>query len=462
MGSVTASAADITWGGLYRAEGIQIQNPELSGANSEKSYILHHLVLTPKIVAADGVTVFGRFDLFNNATYGVNQQFGEFIGSGPRGSNPASSTTNAGDSNVLSRSGKSGDLAITSLYMSWVQEFGQFVVGRAPVQFGLGIAENAGNGMFDHYLDTRDMVAYKMVLGNLYFMPRYAKVNEGALGSEDDVNEYTMHMQYDNPETDLSLGVLYSLRLGTFGGNDVPTTGGNIGGASPTHADSFKSTMISLFSSQKVSDLTIAIEADMLSGDAGLKTSTGSGVSLNSYAIAGELTYAPKDSKTKWMLKTGVASGDDPGTDDVYEGFIFSRNYDVAMLMFNHPLGQTDFFRTGLVRNTTVKAKDQPDTEAISNAIYFAPSFQQQWKENLSWGGTLVYGLLNKNPIPNSGASTSLGFETDLNITYKPYERLTWVTEAGFLFPGDAWKGGSSNFETKFGYGITTKAAIAF
>jgi hypothetical protein len=162
------------------------------------------------------------------------------------------------------------------------------------------------------------------------------------------------------------------------------------------------------------------------------------------------------------MLKTGVASGDDPGTDDVYEGFIFSRNYDVAMLMFNHPLGQTDFFRTGLVRNTTVKAKDQPDTEAISNAIYFAPSFQQQWKENLSWGGTLVYGLLNKNPIPNSGTSTSLGFETDLNITYKPYERLTWVTEAGFLFPGDAWKGGSSNFETKFGYGVTTKAAIAF
>jgi hypothetical protein len=346
--------------------------------------------------------------------------------------------------------------------MSWVQEFGQLVVGRAPLQFGLGLAANSGSGMFDHYIDTRDMVGYKIVLGNFFFMPIYGKVNEGDLGSEDDVNEYIFHLQYDNPETDLSLGLMYTIRLGTFGGNDIPTTGGNIGGTSPTRSDNFRTTMISLFSSQKVSDVTIAIEADLLSGDAGLTATNGSNVAINSYGIAGELSWAPKDSKVKSMLKAGIASGDDPGTQDTYEGFAFSRNYDVGMLMFNHPLGQADFLRTGLVRDTTTPVKNQPDTEAISNVVYIAPSFQHQWKENMSWGGTLVYGLLNKNPIPNSTTATDLGFEVDLNLTYKPYERLTWVTELGVLSPGSAWKGGSLGYESKFAYGVTTKAAIAF
>jgi hypothetical protein len=462
----SAKAADLTWGGTYRVEAVKIEGSELGGTTSDKAYFLHHLTLTPKIIAADGLTIYSRFDLFNNPTWGANQQLGEFLGRGVNNSIPQSTTTrNESDSNVLSRSGKAGDLAVTTLYASWVQEFGQLVVGRAPVQFGLGLSFNAGNGMFDHYIDTRDLVGYKVVLGNFFFMPMLAKVNEGNLGEEDDVNDYIFHLQYDNPETELALGLLYDIRVSTFAGNDIPSganAGTNIGGTNPIVADGGKSTLIGLYASQKVSNFTIAVEADMLSGDTGLKSAAGAGVSLNSFGIAGDITWAPPESKTKGGLKIGMATGDDPGTTDVYEGFAFSRNYDVAMLMFNHPLGQADFLRTGLVRNTTIKASNQPDTEAISNVIYIAPNLQQQWKENLSWGGTLVYGMLNKNPLPGTDTATSLGFELDLNLTYKPYDRLTWVTEAGFLFPGEAWKGGTSGFENKFAYGLITKAAISF
>lgn len=466
----SANASDITWGGNYRVEAVKITNPELSSANSNKAYLLHHLVLSPKIQAADGVTIYSRVDVFNNPTWGIDPTTGQVysvagdvIGGGPNSTTTAG--TNATNSNTLARTQRASTFHLTQLYATWSQEFGQFVVGRAPLHFGLGTAFNAGNGLFDHYIDTRDMVGYKIQIGNFYLLPILGKVNEGVLGEEDDVNDYLLHMQYDNPETDLSLGLMYQMRVYTFAGNDTPLTGGNIGGTTPVKADGGKVTTWGLFMRQNVGNFRVGVEADMVGGDTGIKTgAAGQNVSINSFGVAGEIEYKPTDAKTTAMFKLGMATGDDPGTNETYEGYIFSRNYDVGMLMFNHPLGQANVLRTGLVRDTTAAPNAQIDSEALSNAIYFAPSFQTQWKENFSYGATLVYAMLNKEPIgAAANTATSLGWELDVNLTYKPYERLTWITEAGFLFPGDAWKAGTTNnFDNKFAYGLVTKAAITF
>jgi hypothetical protein len=462
-------AADLTWGGTYRIEADRIANPDLSSANNTKTYMLHHLVLMPKIVAGDGLTIHSRLDILNNPGFGIENDgtvdsvAGDVIGNGPgRG---VGATNNTTDSNAAGNTQRAGTVAVTALYASWVQEFGQLIVGRVPFQFGLGTAFSAGNGMFDHYIDTKDMVAYKIVFGNLSIMPILGKVNEGNVGQEDDVNDYAIEAMYENPETDLQLGVLYQIRVTSYGGNDAPTLA--YGGPGATRADSGKSTLIALFAKEKAGDFKIGVEADLLSGDTGIHTAAGNGVSVNAYGIAGEIGYKPENSKTSGMFKLGIATGDDPGSTESYEGYQFNRNYDVALLMFNHPLGQRDFLRTGLVRNTSGTGagavSNQIDTEAISNAIYFAPSFQVQAKETLSYGGTFVYALLNKDPIgAGSGTSNNLGWEVDLNLTYKPMERLTWITEAGFLSPGDAWKAGTAGLETKFAYGLTTKAAINF
>jgi len=486
--SGTAQAADVTWGGTYRVEAVKVSNPELSSAKSNKAYLLNHLVLAPKVVAADGLTIYSRLDFLNNSGFGITSTgqvlsvAGDTLGSGP---GAGASATNFNNSNPLSRTQNAGSMAITSLYLSWAQEFGQLVVGRTPVEFGLGTAFNAGNGLFDHYIDTKDIVGYKLIFGNLSIFPMIGKVNEGNVGDEDDVNDYLVHVQYDNPESDLSLGVLYQMRISTFGGNDLPQNGGalNAGGdigttvggtplnptyTGPTRTDGSKSTMWGLFAKRTTGNFHIGLEADMQGGDTGLRTAGGQGVGLNGLGIAGELGWKPTDGKLSGGLKAGFASGDDPGTPDSYEGFAFSKNYDVALLMFNHPLGQRDFLRTSSVGgatrdasgNTTVR--NSIDTEAISNAVYIAPSLQYQAKDNLGFGGTFVYGILNKDPIPGANADKNLGFELDLNLTWKPYERLTWITEAGFLFPGAAWQGGSLGLESTFAYGLVTKAAISF
>lgn len=453
-GSV-ANATDLQWGGLYRFEGNRINNPELSSNRADKAYMLHHLVLAPKIVVADGMTVFGRFDMLNNSSFGQNNQTGEFIGKGPGTATP----TGTSNSNVLSRNQESGGLAVTQLYMSWAQEFGQMIVGRAPLHFGLGTFFNAGRGDFDHYLTTLDMVGYKVIAGNFFIMPILGKVNEGAVDKEDDVNDYMLHFQYDNPETELSIGLLYQIRIGS--GNDADTTGKHLGGTGTTKVGDYKHNYIGLFSSQKVGDFTVGVEAGMLSGETGLRNA-GQDVKLNGFGIAGELNWAPEDSKVSAALRAGFASGDDPGTNDSYESFTFSRNYRVAALMFTHPLGQRDFLRTGLTRDTTTTASSQVDTEAISNVLYIAPSFQVKSNDKWSYGATFVTGRLNKEPFVNGNTSTDLGYELDMNVTWKPFDRFTWINEAALLFPGEAWRAGSVGLENAYAYGLFTKAAVRF
>ena len=129
--------------------------------------------------------------------------------------------------------------------------------------------------------------------------------------------------------------------------------------------------------------------------------------------------------------------------------------------MFNHPLGQINALRTGLVRDTLTPASQQIDTEAISNAFYLAPSVEYRFRENMSFGGAFIYGMLVETPVVGTSGSKSLGEEVDFSFTYKPYQRLTWVSEIGLLAPGSGWSGGGQ-YGTGFAYGFSTKAAISF
>lgn len=476
--SPNARSADVTWGGEYRMEAIKIQDPELSSNGSNKSYVLQHLILNPKIVAADGVTVYSRLDVLNNRYFGITDDgnvqsvAGDVLGDGPG----QKTSTNETNSNVLGGTQRASTIAVTELYITYNQEFGQLIAGRVPMQFGLGTALNAGNGLFDHYISTKDIVGYKAVLGNLYILPMIGKDSEPVLGLDNDVNDYLIQVEYDNPETDLQLGALYEKRVWTYAASDLPasqTSPNNIGDTNgkgaATIGNGGNTTLISVFSRQRLGDFSVGAEVDLASGDFGVTTYNGNDVSLNGYGIAAEVGYKPENSKTSGMFKFGIATGDDPGTNESVEGYAFNRNYDVAMLLFNHPLGQRDFLRTGLYRDTTLNASgsttvnNQIDTEAISNAIYFAPSLKIQQRDSFSYGGTFIYALLNKDPIGmGKGTSTDLGYEFDLNITYKPMERVTWISEAGLLIPGKAWEAGSEGLENKFCYGLQTKAAISF
>jgi hypothetical protein len=161
-------------------------------------------------------------------------------------------------------------------------------------------------------------------------------------------------------------------------------------------------------------------------------------------------------------LKAGMASGDDPESDGEYEGFIFDRNYDVAFLMFNHPLGQRDFLRTALAGGgpDATGMDSTADTEAISNVIYAAPYFTYKWNDRWALETVLATGWLRENPVTDQ-KEKSLGYEADFNLHFTPKKGVTWINQVGLLFPGAAFEG-DGTLESKFMYGVSSKAAISF
>lgn len=450
LSTFSAFAGDINWSGKYQIESQLIKNLNLGSKAQESSFLNHHLVLNPHIVAADGITIHTRFDIFNNTDY-KNSQFGEFFG----GSGGSTNTAVTGET-------EDETIAVTELYMSWTQQFGSLIAGRAPVQFGLGLTHNAGNGEFDHWFDRKDLVGYKFVFGNIYLMPMYGKVKEGDAENDDDIRDYMIQASYENLDTDLEIGLFFQQRKANPGGNDLDPAS-NIFNAAATKdgTSSFNVKTYNLFVKKKNGPFSIGLEASMQSGDTGLiATANSQKIELDAYALAAEVAYKPEGSKWEWDMKLGSISGDDKNTASSYEGYLVDRNYDIALLLFNYMLGDG----SSLIGNENyikaVNAKTKVDVGQMSNTLYLAPGFNWKWNDKWGMKGRLTYAQLAQEQ--QNGQSKDLGYEIDLGIYYRPFERFVVALDTGYLMTGDAFKGGTLNNENDDAYGIITKAAVSF
>lgn len=465
--STQSPAADMSWSGRYRYEAFTLRNETLKAGEITKNYMLNHLILYPKIIAADGFNIYGRFDIMNSArTANLNSQAGQFVGNGPNSSPttgaPAAGSTGTNNSNALSQNQASDTILINELYMMWTNEFGYLIVGRAPINFGLGMRYNSGKGEFDHWLNNEDLVGYKIVMGNMFLMPMFGKVNTGALNQEDDINDYMVHFQYEN-SSNVTLAAFYNSRVSTHytGSNDAPTS---LGG--PTGViDSFEGKQLNIFVNKKADDLGFGLEAGFQSGTTGVQGppgATGPNVAINGFGLASETKWTPPNSRTSLGLKLGFATGDDPNTTDQYEGYLFNRNYNVAMLLFNHVMGRFDIFRTAIGGKGT-DGTNEIDTETLSNVLYAAPELSYKFSQTMTGVSTLTWATLNQNTLVGSGSiSRDVGIEWDLSLGYRPHEKFTWLINAGMLFPGQAFEGGNSHYSRDFAYGLETKAAVTF
>ena len=455
-------AADLEWSGLYRFEANHIESSELAG-EAYKDYGLHHFVLKPKIIAADGLNIYGRFDILNSQIATPNQM-GETWGQG----STAASTNNT-DSNAFGDSQMPATLQITNLYLAYIQEFGSIIIGRAPLQFGLGMSHSAGDGQFDHWYDNRNMVGYKMVFGNSYFMPSISKVNENTINNNSlDVTDVSFQFQHNNPDANLEMGVFYQMRKSS-NGNDAPVSNtgeGYYGGVTGLLADKLDVNHLNLYAIRDRANFKWGIELSFDGGKVGVRDGggIGSNVALAGFGFATEFEFRPQG-KVVYGVKAGYASGDDPTTTNKYEGFAFDRNYDVALLLFNHQLGQVDIINSKINGGGATADNDSMDIESVGNAAYFAPSVLYKWKEDWNLKGTLIAGFLNNDILTTTPTQVtidkSLGYEFDLELQFKPTENFTWLNQLAYFTPGTAFEAGQG-LDTKSALALFSKVAISF
>lgn len=478
--ALRAQAGDIEWSGMYRAEGVQLHHPSMdSGTGKNKDYGVHTLFLRPKIIAADGLYISSQFNIFNSTDTTLGNQFGEYFGNGPGDGSP----TSVNDSNSTAEASASSQIRVSQFYLTHVQEYGALIVGRSPLQFGLGISHNAGTGLFDHYSDTRDMVGYKISMGNFYFLPMYAKISEGnaggsKIGGYDDVNEINFQLQYENPETDSSMGVFYQNRKSSAAGNDAPGNSLDIDGSTTT-TSGYAAKNFNVFFKKETPSYGVGFEIAQQGGKSGVRSSNGKEIEFSGFGVALEYAYHAQESKNIYGLKAGFATGDDPKTKSDYEGFIFDRNYDVAMFLFNQGLGQADLLHTKAIGRTDrldvpapggnqATVDGQPDVEAISNVTYVSAYFSRKWTDKWTMVGALTTGWLNDSTIRVGGATgtnfkaaSDIGYELDISAVYNATEKITWINQFGYLYSGSAWEV-DGQFDSSEMYGFITKAAVSF
>lgn len=451
----------LDWSGNYRIEYVEIDKVEMT-SGSRKGYLLNNLVLMPHILPSDGVEIVGKVHLTENTDprY-VNSQLG-FLWGNTANPNSTVPATDIDQSNALSQNRPKTALAISQLYLKIDQEWGSLVVGRAPIQFGLGITHNAGNDPFSHWYDTRDIFAYKMHIGNLFIMPSVSKqyANDFQLGN--DITNQTLHFEYKNPDTGDWLGLFYETSRSKVTANDIPL-GKNI-------TSGLNLTSYNIILGKDFTPFNFRIEGGFQSGYTGAVDADGKEIKLDGFAVVSEFNIHPSDSKNQWHVKAGTVSGDDLNTPS-FEGYLLDRNYDVAFLLFNHALGQNaDIFKTAIghnydaAKNQTIK--NSADDEYVSNVLFVAPQWSRQLADRWNMRNTLVAARLNNTHMKVGNAieeiSSDVGFEWDLGFIYKPNDSMQWKFNSGILMPGKAFKMGSADLKTSTVIGLSTAAAITF
>ncbi|MEC9281886.1 MAG: hypothetical protein VX642_04190 [Bdellovibrionota bacterium] len=443
--AANASATSVSWNGYYRLEATDIRNYDLDG--EEKNFLLHHLALTPKIIVKDDIIVRARFDVFNNANNGVQtNQVGAFLGN-PSNSE-ATSSVSFDDSSVIAESMGVETVAATQLYLTWLQENGAFIFGRTPKHFGMGLTHNAGINDFDHWMDTQDVIGWKILMGNHMITPYYGKKSEGSIVDKADVNILTFHYEYLNPDSGLNLGLYYEK---TTSGDKIDDTGTVFGG---TPTSGYSPEQINVYLKQAYTGFDLELEAGFLSGDTGVVKS-GAPVSFEASGFLANFTF---DFATDFHFdgRIGYATGDDPNSNN-YEGFLFDRNLDVAYLLFNHKMGNSSLD----LNNSAIggASSSSVDTDYIGNTLFIAPKLTYKSSDRFHYDASLIYAKLNE--VGTATTDDYLGTEIDLGMSYFPNDSTHVRLETGFLLPGGAYEGNASN-STNNAFIISGKAAINF
>lgn len=462
-----ALAMSVDWAGTYRIEYTEVDHTSLGDPTLRKSYLLNSLQLSPKIIASDAVNIVAKFEVLPNSYYpgsSIGQTFG-------LGTATSATPSTAEDSNVAAQRQGTSNMQVSQLYLSVNQEYGAFVAGRAPIHFGLGMTHNAGTGAFDHWYDTRDLVGYKFIIGNLSFMPILGRVYDYSMSQGKDVQDMIWNIEYNNPETESIFGLWYQTRTATQQANDAPAT--IYGGTAVSGGWNVQDT--NFFLARGFESVKFKLEAGFRSGSTGITTAAGEDVKLNGYGVALEMDFPAKEGKTSWLMRLGLASGDNPETAN-YEGFQFDRNYDLGFLLYNHPMGKVDIAKSAVSRtpdkrscaaNCAAGPTDEvADEDSVGNTIYLSPKIRYQMADKWDLTTTFTYAQL-QNARYRVGATyeeigKDVGYELDIGTVFRPTEKIQWVNEVGFLFPGSAYKGGSANYSNGFTFGFQSKAAISF
>jgi len=240
-----ASALELDWSGQFRAEYNFIHDYSAdntaaannfdptrdpattggyyipSGGNSDATFQTLFLKLRPKLVVNDNIYIKSEFWLGNPA-YSI-------FGDGAPG------TTD--QRQFYSNQSRGSLITAQRIWAEFLSDIGTVQVGRAPLNWGLGLVWNSGDGLWDRYESTGDTIRLISKFGAFSVMPSFVIYSSGnnvggalpiapgtagtgtpflandTVNGDGGVREYTLALKYENLDDELEGGVNFIKRL---------------------------------------------------------------------------------------------------------------------------------------------------------------------------------------------------------------------------------------------------------
>jgi hypothetical protein len=495
--STAAHAMELDWSGQFRSEYNYIKNYTLDGSyngtvldpgrkasggyyiapagNNDAQFETLFLKLQPKIVVNDNVYIKSEFWLGDPV-------FGFYGGGSPYSLDQKyyNSTYSRGST-----------ISAQRYWAEFLTDFGTFQIGRVPLQYGLGINWNAGDGPWSHYESTGDAVRLIAKFGAFSFIPQAISYSTGdtvggacafnqatgacsPLPGGGGVSDYSLQVKYENTDEDFDASVNFIRRL-AGGGQDpnsgytgviaptptapvAPSTLSNLG--HPLAGGSAYNTW-DIFAKKKLNRLTLGVELPLVSGNV-------SGINYSTWALAAEADY--KLSETwDFQVHVGHAPGqpsDISSTPSTYKAYYFHPNYQIGLIMFNYQFnnfaGPNNQNNAATAGNQVSSPFDNPITDAnYANGIILLHA--DKW----TFDGSFTFAratdacsasqpycwnnwLREMVPRNQGDQDKALGWEMDYGAAFQYDEYFTFRLDGGLYFPG-----------AFYSYANTSPAAIA-
>ncbi len=480
-----AHALDLDWHGQFRAEtnwlfGYSHGNFGTPVANTDYGYFIPSngespaqfqnlfLRLNPRVIVNDNVSL--HSDLW--------------LGSPDRGMFGANPTSNA-----TYGSTRTGGANVTAneLYAEIATDFGTITVGRAPLNWGLGVVWNNNKNKWDRLPSTGDTVGMVTKLGAFKLMPAFVKYSQGSnfggttggtsfgnnpstLQGSSGVSDYTVGLTYTNDDEQVDLGLMFMRRVaGQNAAIQNPflvETDSGTPGTTVINGNNYNGSQFAGYA-YNIWDFYVKKQAGIvtLSGEVPLVSGTVSGTSYSSVAAA---VQAKAQFNDKWALhvNTGMASGQENvaagTTPPRLNAFYFHPDYRPGFLMFNY--NYRNLSNSGL----------SPYNSPITDAKFLSLSIDDvagKFTHTLNWlyavadktangiNGEMYFNTMDgfyHTEGPNSHAQSSgLGWELDYTLAYDWDEAIRFSLETGLYVPGKFYEyndsTGVNNIKTVFG-----------
>jgi len=432
-----AHALDLDWSGDFRAENHWISNYRMDSSNPQPG--------TPAgyaIPGGDGKAQFHTlfFCLRPRAIVNDNVYLRSELWFGSSATGFFGDATPAADQASYNSTFSSG--AAISAQRFWAEvltDIGNVHVGRAPLNWGLGLVWNAGDGLYDRFQSTGDMIRLVSKFGAFSFSPAAVKYTAGNSISGGGTSEYAIALKYENPDDEFEGGVNFIRRVGTGLGTYA------VGGSGDANSNTWD-----IFTRKKLGKAEISAEAPITTGKI-------SGTDASTYALALEGRYSASD-----VLSLSAKAGHVPGQSgdqSKIRGNFLHPNYKLGLVLFNYQF--VNFNGANIGPGAGASVFNAPITNA--NYLQLGGDYTSgKWVFRGSWiyaraaetapAGGSYFNQWTRTFETNSGAaqSNSLGWELDAGTTLKWDDHFEFKADAGMFVPGDFFKftGGTTENQT--------------